>query len=57
MEQDAEKVHNAVRDAYAKTATQSSTQNNDAVQKLSNAFGYDAADLAVIPQEANMGLQ
>lgn len=52
---DAEKVHDAVREAYERTSA--TTQNAASVQKISEVMGYSESDLAVIPQEANLGLQ
>ncbi len=62
-----EEVRATVRDGYAKIATQNASSccgptsccgsdGPDAAEQLARAVGYDAAELAQLPEGANMGL-
>lgn len=49
-------VRDAVEKGYAEVARQGLSSRDPALHRIAEAFGYDAATLAEIPAEANMGL-
>lgn len=49
-------VNEAVRESYGNVARQGLGSHDEGIKSIANAFGYSEAELASIPDEANMGL-
>lgn len=53
---DADQIYNLVQARYGELASRSSKTTPAETENVARAFGYDAAELRSIPQDANLGV-